>query len=124
MFLTDIDELNVIIHDGVERQLDVLQHLVLIDRLLECLADAPALQHLNQRNQVESILKVRLEIVHPLAHGFELFVDPVGEGLLLDLDPSLVVVVADAHGSCRVSFTGTRTVGREEAWAQKKTRDQ
>ena len=105
MHPTYIDELDSVLDDGVERDGDVLQLVVLVHRPL-VVPHPPLLQHLDERAQHRPVPHVLLEVPDPLAVGLDLLqvdVHPVLERVGLDADPDLLLA-ADVHPAGSVAL--------------------
>lgn len=100
ILLTDIDELDVVLCHGGERRLDVLQALVLVQGSSDA-SQAALLEGLDERYEQQPVAEVSPEVGDDAgARRPKLLVHPVGERLLLDLDPHELVTCGEGgHGT-------------------------
>ena len=92
---TDIDEFDAISGDGVERRGRVLEHLMLVDGFGD-FAQLLLLQHLDERDELDTVAEVRAQIVHLVSRFFEDVVDPVAKRVRLNFHPDILIAF-DGH---------------------------
>jgi len=112
IFVSDVHELDTFTDKEVEGDLDVLELVCLDLDGLVVLANSLAISggNLNQVDEVNAIRKVGREVVDLHFASLELLVDPVHEGVGLDVDPCPVLrrhpvradVARQAHGFPRL----------------------
>ena len=103
---TDVDQTHAVISDGVESQRDALERMmaifhrsssgpdVLFLLLLLLSGFVAILQRVDKFDEAHAVRQVSAQLGYVLAIAFELFVNPIGECVLLYLDPFVRVYVA------------------------------
>ncbi len=79
--LTDVDELDAVVLDGVEGDGDVLNLVVLALRAPVGAPQPAPLEPLHQRGQPHAVAEVLAEVLHALAGLLQSLVHPVAEGV-------------------------------------------
>ena len=112
---TDVDQTHAVISDGVESQCDALERMMAIfhrsssgQDVFFCRLLLPGffviLQRVDKFDEAHAVRQVSAQLGYVLAIAFELFVYPIGECVLLYLNPFARVYVASG-----VTTTATYT---------------